>query len=168
MDDAFHTYYARGEERGRLASRQGRLELVRTVELLERVLPAPPADVLDVGGGPGRYASLLADRGYRVRLVDVVPQHVEQAAEDGRVDAVLGDARSLDEPDASRDAVLLLGPLYHLTERADRVRALAEAGRVVRPGGVVAAAAISRFASLLAGLARGRLAPAGLARGRRP
>src|SRR5262245_49803419 len=134
MDDAFHTYYARGEERGRLASRQGRLELTRTLELLERVLPPPPADVLDVGGGPGRYASLLADRGYRVRLVDAVALHVEQASADGRVEAVLGDARALDEPDGSYGAVLLLGPLYHLTERADRVLALSEARRVVRPG----------------------------------
>jgi SAM-dependent methyltransferase len=53
--------------------------------------------------------------------------------------------------------VLLLGPLYHLTERTDRVRALAEARRVLRPGGVVAAAAISRFASLLDGTKRGFL-----------
>ena len=61
------------------------------------------------------------------------------------------------------DAVLLLGPLYHLTERADRVRALAEARRVVRPGGVVVAAAISRFASTVDGLARGRLDEPGFA-----
>jgi SAM-dependent methyltransferase len=57
-------------------------------------------------------------------------------------------------PDDSVDAALLLGPLYHLTDRADRLRALEEARRVVRPGGVVAAAAVSRFASLFDGLAR--------------
>lgn len=57
--------------------------------------------------------------------------------------------RALQEPDASADAVLLLGPLYHLTERADRLRALGEAGRVVRPGQPVFVAAISRFTSLL-------------------
>ncbi len=60
--------------------------------------------------------------------------------------------RALQEPDASADAVLLLGPLYHLTERADRLRALGEAGRVVRPGQPVFVAAISRFTSLLDGL----------------
>ena len=68
--------------------------------------------------------------------------------------------RTLDEhfgADASVDAVLLLGPLYHLTERADRVRALAEGRRVLRPGGVLAAAAISRYASAVDGLFRGHL-----------
>src|SRR4029453_27280 len=73
------------------------------------------------------------------------------------------DARRLDQPDAGVDAVLLLGPLYHLTERADRVRALAEARRVVRPGGVGVAVAISRFASTVDGLARGRLDEPGFA-----
>jgi SAM-dependent methyltransferase len=159
VDDAFRTYYALGGERDRLAggSRRGRLELTRTLELLERHLPAPPADVLDVGGGPGAYARILAERGYRVRLVDVVPLHVEQARADGRFEAVLGDARALAEDDARYDAVLLLGPLYHLTEHADRILALAEGRRVLRPGGILAAAAISRFASLLDGVSVGML-----------
>jgi SAM-dependent methyltransferase len=116
--------------------------------------------VLDVGGGPGVYASWLAGLGYRVRLIDPVPMHVEQARE-AAIEAVFtadeGEARALDESDASRDAVLLLGPLYHLTERTDRILALREAHRVLRPGGVVAAAAISRFASLLDGLMQGFL-----------
>jgi len=71
--------------------------------------------------------------------------------------AALGDARRLDKADASADAVLLLGPLYHLTERADRLAALTEARRVVRPGGPVLAVGISRFASLLDGLRLGIL-----------
>jgi SAM-dependent methyltransferase len=84
-----------------------------------------------------------------------VPVHVEQAREAGVRDAVLGDARHLHAPDASVDTVLLLGPLYHLPGRQDRVVALREARRVTRPGGVLAAAAISRFASTCDGLARG-------------
>lgn len=76
----------------------------------------------------------------------------------------VGDGRDLPVSEASYDAVLLLGPLYHLTERADRVRALSEARRVVRPGGLVAAAAISRFASLLDGLRTARLAESDLRR----
>jgi SAM-dependent methyltransferase len=110
-----------------------------------------------VGGGPGAYAAWLAEGGYRVHVVDPVPLHVEQARARGGFTAATGDARRLEEEGASYDAALLLGPLYHLTERADRVRALAEARRVVRPGGVVAAAAISRFASLLDGLLSGDL-----------
>ena len=157
-------YYARGLERDRLDHGTGALELARTKALLERFLPAPPASVADVGGGPGRYAIWLAERGYRVHLVDPVPLHIEQAryAAEGRPTAELlraevGDARALPMPDGSVDAVLLLGPLYHLTERADRVQALAEARRVCRPGGVIIAAAISRFASALDWLRGGYL-----------
>lgn len=157
-------YYARGFERDRLASGLGALEFARTQVLLDRFLPAPPAVVADVGGGPGRYAVWLAERGYRVHLVDPVPLHVEQAraAACGRSGATLasaevGDARSLRLPDASADAVLLLGPLYHLPERAARLQALAEARRVCRLGGVIVAAAISRFASTLDGLRGGYL-----------
>lgn len=150
-------HYGRGIELDRFASGYSRIEFARTKELLERFLPAAPASVLDVGGGPGAYAAWLAQRGYRVHLVDPVPLHVEQAAARGGFTAALGDARRLDEADSRYDAVLLLGPLYHLTERAQRIGALAEACRVVRPGGIVAAAAISRFASLLDGLKYARL-----------
>jgi SAM-dependent methyltransferase len=157
MDPEILDHYGGDIERGRFEGGYSRIEFARTKELLERFLPRAPASVLDVGGGPGTYAAWLAERGYRVHLVDPVPLHVEQAAERGGFTAALGDARRLDEGDSTYDAVLLLGPLYHLTERAERVGALAEARRVVRPGGLVAAAAISRFASLLDGLKYDRL-----------
>ncbi|MEV4333334.1 class I SAM-dependent methyltransferase [Streptomyces sp. NPDC049597] len=63
--------------------------------------------------------------------------------------AELGDARALTAAGSTYDVVLLLGPLYHLLDREDRLKALAEAGRVVRPGGLVAAATIGRYASLV-------------------
>jgi SAM-dependent methyltransferase len=107
-----------------------------------------------VGGGSGVYATWLTQQGHEVELLDPVPLHVEQARAAG-VTARLGDARNLDQGADSYDAVLLLGPLYHLIDRADRVRALAEAARVVRLGGVVVAAAISRYASLFDGYYRG-------------
>src|SRR6185295_15870885 len=72
--------------------------------------------------------------------------------------AAVGDARRLEAADNTADAVLLLGPLYHLTEREDRVKALSEAFRVLKPGGVLLAAAISRFASFLDGVRHGFLA----------
>jgi SAM-dependent methyltransferase len=166
VDEASARHYAAYAERDRLVDGGDRLELVRTLELLGGALPPPPADVLDVGGGPGVYAIRLADAGYRVRLIDVLALHVEQAREqaNGRFTAEVGDARDLSaHADESVDAVLLLGPLYHLTERADRVRSLAEARRVLRPGGVVAAVAISRYASLLDGTVQGFLDDPGFA-----
>jgi SAM-dependent methyltransferase len=127
----------------------GRLELERTKELLLRFLPPAPARVLDVGGGPGVYASWLASLGYDVTLIDPVARHREEASAHGTFAVEDGDARALTAPDASADAVLMLGPLYHLVDPADRARALAEAGRVARPGGVVAAAFISRHAPII-------------------
>jgi SAM-dependent methyltransferase len=130
--------------------RTGPLEFARTTQLLERFLPPAPVDVLDVGGGPGAYAAWLCERGYRVHVVDPIPLHVEQAvAAHPGVTAEVGDARDLEQGSGSVEAVLLLGPLYHLVERADRLLALSEARRVLRPGGVLIAAAISRFAGLL-------------------
>ena len=156
-------FYARGLERDRLISGPGALEFVRTQKLLERYLPPPPSVVADVGGGPGRYAIWLSERGYRVHLVDPVPMHIEQARVATRdrpaalASAAVGDARALRLADASTDAVLLLGPLYHLPERSDRLQAFAEARRVCRKGGVIIAAAISRFASTLDGMRGGYL-----------
>lgn len=159
-DEAVAAFYARGLERDRLATGTGAVEFLRTQSLLERYLPPPPAVVVDVGGGPGRYARWLAERGYTVHLVDPVPLHIEQArdaAGGSLASATVGDARHLDLPNASADAVMLLGPLYHLTDLTARTQALAEARRVCRAGGVVMAAAISRFASTLDGLRSGYL-----------
>ncbi len=153
MDEHATSYYEAGRELGRLAGPSW-LELARTQELLMRVLPEAPARVLDIGGGPGIYAAWLAGLGYDVHVIDPVALHVEEAVKDGRFTAAIGDARALAEADDSFDVVLLLGPLYHLTERADRVAALREARRVLQTEGLLAAAAISRFASLLDGVAR--------------
>lgn len=151
-------YVSRYVEDDRLRkSPHGRLEFVRTQELLRRFLPPPPARVLDVGGGTGVHARWLGEDGYDVHLVDVVGEHVEHAKAIGGVSVEIGDARALRQPADWADAVLLLGPLYHLTASADRARALAEARRVVRGGGLVAVAAISRYASLLDLATRGVL-----------
>ena len=160
-DAALHAYYARGEERERLAQSRGVVEFERTKELVLRRLPGPPSVVADIGGGPGRYSLWLAGRGHRVEHRDLVPLHVEQLrAEAGPgpgIRTAVGDARDLDLGDAAVDAVLLLGPLYHLRWRADRVRALREARRVVRPGGPVFVVAISRRAPRLDGVLTLRL-----------
>ena len=145
-------------EADRLTQGPGLLELARTQEIIRQRIPAHPLTILDVGGAAGVHAAWLADDGHSVHLVDPVPRHVEQAralaGPTRSITAEVGDARNLPAADASADVVLLLGPLYHLTDRDDRVLALTEAGRVVRPGGLVFVAAITRFASLLDGLSR--------------
>jgi SAM-dependent methyltransferase len=157
-DDVLQAYYARGEERDRLARGVGRLEFLRTAEVIERTLPAAPAMVADIGGGPGRYTDWLVDLGHPVVHRDLVADHVAQVrSRHPHVDTRIGDARSLDLPDESVDAVLVLGPIYHLSTYDDRVQALREARRIVRQDGVVYVAAISRWAARLDGILVQRL-----------
>ena len=155
-------YYARDGERDRLSQdARGVLEFERSTEILLRSLPPAPAVVADIGGGPGRYALWLAEHGYQVEHRDLMPLHVRHLAAAGeqaaRVRTRIADARDLDLADESADALLMLGPIYHLRRRPDRIRALREAWRVVRPGGPVFVAAISRWAPRLDGQLRSRL-----------
>ncbi len=146
LDARIQDYYSRQfVEADRLTERsaQGRLEFERVQELVgERI--SSPSRILDVGGATGIHAAALAREGHDVVLIDPVPSQVERAARDGSFAASVGDARDLDLDDDSFDAALLFGPLYHLASRDDRLQCLAEAARVVRPGGWVFAAAIPR------------------------
>jgi ubiquinone/menaquinone biosynthesis C-methylase UbiE len=160
LDSNIAEYYLRAPEEHRLEQAAAQLEEVRTRELILRHARPAPATVLDIGGAAGVYALWLADAGYAVHLIDPVPRLVAEAARRSAsrprplASCQLGHARALQFPDDSFDGVLLLGPLYHLTEIADRARALAEARRVLRSGGQLFAAGISRWASALDGLSR--------------
>jgi len=156
------SYYANADEESRLRTGWFQLEHARTREILGRFLPPAPATIVDAGGGAGVYACWLATCGYNVHLLDPAPKHVEQARaasaqqpETPLASAEVGDARHLPQADSSADAVLLLGPLYHLVEKEDRLACLREAYRVLGPGGILCGAAISHFASLLDSLAHG-------------
>jgi ubiquinone/menaquinone biosynthesis C-methylase UbiE len=117
---------------------------------------------VDVGGGTGVYALWLAGQGHDVHIVDLVPRHVEMVRQKASArslplgSASVGDALSLSFPDEFGDMVLLMGPLYHLTDQDHRLRALRECARIVKPGGRVICTAISRFASMIAGFRSGR------------
>lgn len=155
-------FYSEADESSRLRSSWFQLEHARTQELILRYLPPAPGTVIDAGGGAGVYACWLAERGYRVHLIDPVLKHVEQAraASDKQPrsplsSAEVGDARVLPYDDNCADAVLLMGPLYHLVEREDRITCLREAHRVLRPGGLLWGAGITHFASLLDSLSHG-------------
>ena len=130
-----------------------RTEFAVTLRALHEYLPRPPARILDCGGGPGRYAIELARQGYEVVLFDLSAGNLalaqEKAAEaDVELTFVQGTALDLSRfADGEFDAVLLMGPLYHLLEESERRQALAEAYRVLRPGGPLFAAFIARYAA---------------------
>jgi ubiquinone/menaquinone biosynthesis C-methylase UbiE len=160
LDPEVAAYYARAPEATRTESGSSQLEFARTLELVQRFAPPPPAVILDVGGGPGAYALPLSALGYRVHLIDPVATQVTEASRKSAASShplascSVGDARVLDWESGSADTVLLLGPLYHLTHAGDRQRALSEGYRVLRQGGTLLAAAISKFASAIDGLVR--------------
>ena len=140
----------------------GNIEWIRTIDIFERFLPHAPSTVLDVGGGTGIYSLWLVKQGYEVNLVDIVPTHVQAAKEklgglapNSKWTATVGDAISLDFPDASMDIVLLMGPLYHAQKSDERLSILHEAIRVLKPGGYLFCTIISQFASFMDGLVSG-------------
>jgi ubiquinone/menaquinone biosynthesis C-methylase UbiE len=154
-------HYRQVQESKRLLDGVGELERDRTQDILKRHLTGPPATVFDIGGAAGVHALWLARHGYTVHLFDPVRHHVEQALTASRdqpehpiASCSVADARDIDQPDSSADAVLLLGPLYHLIDREDRLKALKEAHRLLKSGGKIFAATVSRFASLIDGLSR--------------
>jgi ubiquinone/menaquinone biosynthesis C-methylase UbiE len=156
------SHYNRYHESERLKHDLGLIEWERCRELYLRYLPPAPAAVVDIGGANGEYSLWLAELGYQAHLVDLVPRHIEQARAVAALPGApqlasmtVGDARALDFPDACADAVVMHGPLYHLTERAERIQVLTEAWRILKPGGVLLAVGITRYAGLIYGLTRG-------------
>ncbi|HSF85035.1 MAG TPA: class I SAM-dependent methyltransferase [Acidimicrobiia bacterium] len=159
LPDEIRRHYAEDfDEDARIRNGLSELELVRTQGILRRHLGSGPLRIADVGGATGVHSEWLLEDGHEVVLIEPVPEQVDRAKErlgsQERFTATVGNALALPLESDSCDAVLLMGPLYHLVERSDRVAAFGEAVRVAKPGGLVAAAAISRFASLLDGLAR--------------
>lgn len=162
IDAAIADYYDRAPEETRLEHGPFVLEALRTRELIARHAPPAPGTVLDIGGAAGAYALWLAEAGYTVHLLDANPRLVQEASTRSAASArplascAIGDARATHFADASADIVLLLGPLYHLVTVPDRIRALREAARALKPGGLLFASAISRWASALEALAEDR------------
>ncbi len=130
-----------------------RTEFAVSLRAINAFLPRPPCSILDAGGGPGRYAIELARQGYSVMLLDISRENLNlarQKAGEANVslaDIIHGNALDLSMlGSASYDAVLLMGPLYHLLSREERVQAIQEALRVLKPKGKLFAAFITRFA----------------------
>ena len=148
-------YYNRDPEKehGRLEEHQ--LEYELTWRYLDHYLPRHGA-ILEVGAATGRYTLDLAKRGYALTAVDLsaallekCKQRIAEAGLESRVRFVVADARDLSAvTEKGFDAVLLMGPLYHLIEEADRKAALKEAYDRLRAGGLLFSAFLSRFGVL--------------------
>ncbi len=152
---AVRSYYDQQPEHEWQRLERRRTEYAVTLRALREYLPSPPAQVLDCGGGPGHYAIELARRGYQITLFDLSSGNLNFAHEKAALACVSlagyeqGTATDLSRfPDDGFDAVLLMGPLYHLLEEEARQKALFEAQRVLKAGGVLFAAFISRYAPM--------------------
>ena len=159
IDKAVLAGYNAGIERDRLRTGIGILEFERTKEILLGKLPKPPAVIYDIGGAYGEYAWWLASLGYEVHLFDLSETHIamsaELAAEYPRAKleaAVVCDARSVPRPDASADAVLLMGPLYSITEYGERILAIKESCRLLKDNGLLFSAALTPYSVLVSRL----------------
>lgn len=153
--ESVKNFYLNYNEDNRMV--KNKLEYIRCKEIIFRYLKKKDMSILDNGGATGAYSFWLAEKGHKVSLLDFVPKHIEIAnkveKEKGlKLDStIVGDARKLPFNENYFDLVLLMGPLYHLTNKADRLDSLKEANRVIKPGGKIIAEAISRFASMVDG-----------------
>lgn len=152
-------FYSATSEEGRLQLGLGPLEFERNKELVSRYLPKKGI-IIDIGGGPGVYAEWLAGLGHEVHLIDPVEKHIKQANKRSKqakkpFKAVLGEAQKLDFSENFADVAILHGPLYHLQQKEQRVNALTEAKRVLKPGGIILGFAINHSASTMAALLNG-------------
>lgn len=160
IDKEIQAYYNTGIEKGRLNTDVFQLEKERTEEILQRYIKKNRSRILDVGGGTGHYSFWLKDQGHEVHLVDPVRFNVDAAKKEAKdrklaPDSIqVAEARDLPWDDESFDLVLLMGPLYHLTNADARSEAIEEAYRVTRKGGMVISVGISRYASLMDGFFR--------------
>ncbi|MBQ2601805.1 MAG: methyltransferase domain-containing protein [Oscillospiraceae bacterium] len=136
-------YYNSYDEEGRLLSRHGQVEYLTTMKYIRECLAGiTDPKLLEVGAGTGRYSVTLAKEGVNVTAVELVPHNLEllKSKLDGSepITAIQGNALDLAAlPDSSFSLTMLLGPMYHLYTREDKLRALSEAVRVTKPGGYI-------------------------------
>ncbi len=142
--DYLNSYYSQRDEHQRFASRHGSVEFLTTIRYIERYLE-PGMKILEIGAASGRYSHYFAQNGYEVDAVELIPRNIElfrantEPGENVRI--FEGNATELSMfTDDTYDIVLLLGPMYHLYTDEECTKALSEAVRVTKPGGIMAAA----------------------------
>ncbi|MFR1518510.1 MAG: class I SAM-dependent methyltransferase [Clostridia bacterium] len=156
IDENVLAAYNAGIEKNRLRSDLGLIEFERTKELLLETLPKPPAIIYDIGGGYGEYSWWLTSLGYEVHLFDISETNILMAKELSSeypghhlYSSEVVDARCVNRKSESADAILCMGPLYHIPEAAERAAALSECYRLLKKEGKLFTAALSRYSTLL-------------------
>ena len=147
-DREIYEFYNNGAEIDRLEYGLGAVEFYRSKEIISDYITKRSV-IYDIGGGIGKYSEWLAENGHIVTLIELAPAAVEYAKKNMKTPykAEVGDARNIDKPDESADVVLLMGPMYHLQDRSEREKALGEAHRVLKKGGLLIAAGISKYST---------------------
>ncbi len=146
-------YYGNYDEDGRLRSRHGMVEFLTTMRYIEKYL-RPGMRILEIGAGTGRYSHTLAQMGYAVDAVELIEHNIEifrrNTLPGEQITVRQGNALDLaDFPDGTYDMTLLLGPMYHLYTAEDQHRALAEALRVTKSGGLLYTAYCNNDATII-------------------
>jgi len=156
IDRAVLAGYDAGIERNRLRTGIGRIEFERTKEILLDKLPKPPAVIYDIGGAYGEYSWWLSSLGYEVHLFDLSETNIKMSKEmetdypNVRLkSAAVCDARSIPRPCRSADAILLMGPLYSITEYEERIFAIKESHRLLKDDGILFSAALTPYSVLI-------------------
>ena len=142
--NSLELFYQTHDEDSRFSSNSGRVEYLTTISYIQKYL-FPGAKILEIGAGSGRYSHALATTGYTVDAVELLDTNIEKirsGMKDGEPLRIFkGNATDLSFLEsASYDVVLLLGPMYHLYEEEDKHRALSEALRLTKPGGILMSA----------------------------
>ncbi|WP_074406600.1 class I SAM-dependent methyltransferase [Aquimarina megaterium] len=153
-------FYNTASEETRLNKGMGVFEFERIKSLIEKYISSSPLNIIDIGGGTGKYSEWLANKGHQVHLVEPIPKHIKIAQNradklKNRFSVHWGESRKLEFPNNFADLILLHGPLYHLQKKEDRALSIREAKRVLKNNGIILGFAINYTASTLVGLLNG-------------
>lgn len=154
---AISDYYTRYNEKNRLNKREGILEKIRTKEIISRYLHQKNLNIADIGGGTGEYSIWLKKLGHKVTLIDLTPNHIETALDTCKLEGIeldfasTGNSLNTNLQSDQFDIVLMLGPLYHLINRGERIRSLKEGYRVLKKDGILICSAIGRYTVMMYG-----------------
>lgn len=161
---ALNDYYSAHNENDRFSHRYNSVEFITTKLYIEKYL-TPGAKIIEIGAGSGRYSHHFARMGYEVDAVELVPHNIELFRENTEagenVTVRQGSAVDLGEfADGSYDITLLLGPMYHLFTEEEQKKALSEAVRVTKPGGIIAVSYCMNEATVIGyGFVKGNIKP---------